>query len=169
MTWDTVEMVKAETKGLPFLLKGIGTAEDAAIAVEHGVDVVWVSNHGGRQLDHGRGSLDSLPEIVEAVQGKAGIVVDGGVQRGSDILKALALGAQAVAIGKLQGWGLAAAGKDGIVRVLELLENEMISAMGLLGVSNLSKLTPRHICAADPVIPPHEMSMWVNMPGGRLL
>jgi len=169
MTWATVEMVKAETKGLPFLIKGIGTAEDAAIAVEHGVDVVWVSNHGGRQLDNARGSLDCLPEIVEAVGGKADIVVDGGVQRGSDVLKAVAMGAKAVAIGKLQGWGIAAAGTAGIVRVLEVLENELISAMGLLGVSDLSKLTPRHICGADPVTPPHEMSMWVNMPGGRII
>src|SRR3970040_614581 len=101
--------------GGPFLLKGVATPEDATLAVEHGVDVIWVSNHGGRQLDHGLGTMDMLPEIVEAVSGKADIVLDGGVQRGTDVLKALALGASAVAIGKLQGWGLAADGAAGLV------------------------------------------------------
>ena len=98
---------------LPFLLKGVVTAEDAALAVEHGVEVIWVSNHGGRQLDHGLGTIDILPEIVDAAAGRAEIVLDGGVQRGGDVLKAVALGATAVAIGKLQGWGLAAAGQEG--------------------------------------------------------
>ena len=93
------------------MLKGIATAEDAKIAVEHGVDVVWVSNHGGRQLDHDRGTMTMLPEIVEAVDGKAEIVLDGGVQRGADILKAVSLGATTVALGKMQGWGLAADGQ----------------------------------------------------------
>ena len=87
-----------ELAGLPFMLKGVQTAEDAAIAVEHGVEVVWASNHGGRQIDHGLGSMDTLAEIVAAVDGKARVIVDGGVQRGSDILKAVALGADAVAL-----------------------------------------------------------------------
>ena len=104
VTWDTVDKIK-DLAGLPFMLKGIATAEDARIAVEHGVDVVWVSNHGGRQLDHDRGTMSMLPEVVEAVGGKAEIVLDGGVQRGADILKAVALGAQAVALGKMQGLG----------------------------------------------------------------
>ena len=107
LTWETMDMIK-EMAGLPFMVKGIQTAEDAAIAVQHGVDVMWVSNHGGRQIDHGLGSMDTLPEIVQAVQGKARIIVDGGVQRGTDILKAVALGADVVALGRLQGWGLAA-------------------------------------------------------------
>src|SRR5262245_22769412 len=84
LTWETMDIIK-EMAGLPFMLKGVQTAEDAAIAVQHGVDVMWVSNHGGRQIDHGLGSMDTLPEIVQAVQGKARIIVDGGVQRGTDI------------------------------------------------------------------------------------
>ncbi len=168
LTWDTMAQIK-EMAGLPFMLKGVQTAEDAALAVEHGVDVIWVSNHGGRQLDHARGTVDTLPEIVQAVGGKARIVLDGGILRGTDVLKAIALGADAVAIGKLQGWGLAAAGSEGLVRVLELLEHEITVAMGLLGVTRLDQLTPSYICQAEPVTPPHEMSAWVNMPGGRIL
>src|SRR4051812_46211381 len=118
LTWETMDLIK-EMAGLPFMLKGVQTAEDAEIAVQHGVDVIWVSNHGGRQIDHGLGSMETLPEIVQAVQGKARIIVDGGVQRGTDILKAVALGADAVAIGRLQAWGLSAGGKDGVVRMLE--------------------------------------------------
>jgi glycolate oxidase len=108
--------------------------------------------------------MTSLPEIVNAVAGRARIIVDGGIQRGTDILKAVAMGADAVAIGRLEAWGLAAGGKDGLVRVLEILENELISAMGLLGVTNLKEVGPEHIAKAEPVTPPHEMSAWVNMP-----
>ncbi|GIS82978.1 MAG: hypothetical protein CM1200mP15_16100 [Dehalococcoidia bacterium] len=123
------------------MLKGITTAEDAAIAVEHDVDVIWVSNHGGRQLDHGLGTMDILPEVMAAVGDKAEVVIDGGVLRGTDVIKAIALGAKAVAIGKLQGWGLAAGGKDGVVRVLEILEEEIRVSMGLLGVCSWTRLT----------------------------
>jgi len=167
MTWDFLDELK-EAVRLPFLLKGIQTAEDAALAVEHGVDVVWVSNHGGRQLDHARGSVDTLPEIVAAVGGRAQVVLDGGIHRGTDILKAIALGADAVAIGRLQGWGLAAAGVDGLVRVLEILEAEMRSAMGLMGVTSLDELGPEYVCPAEPVTMPHEMSSWPNIPGERI-
>ncbi|HEY8602373.1 MAG TPA: alpha-hydroxy acid oxidase [Thermomicrobiales bacterium] len=167
LTWETMDMIK-ELAGLPFMLKGVQTAEDALLAVEHGVDTIWVSNHGGRQIDHGLGSLTTLPEIVQAVAGRARIIVDGGVQRGSDILKAIALGADAVALGRLQGWGLAAGGQAGVVRMLEILEDELICEMGLLGVADLSQLTPQHVCPAEPVTPPHEMSSWVNMPVGRI-
>ena len=167
VTWESVDQIRDLTS-LPFMIKGIQTAEDAALAVEHGVDVVWVSNHGGRQLDHARGSLDTLPEIVAAVAGRAQIVVDGGIHRGSDILKAIALGANAVAIGRLQAWGLAAAGADGLVRVLEILEAEMQSAMALLGVTTLDQLGPEYVCPAEPVTAPHEMSSWPNIPGGRI-
>jgi isopentenyl diphosphate isomerase/L-lactate dehydrogenase-like FMN-dependent dehydrogenase len=168
LTWETMAMIK-EIAGLPFMLKGVQTAEDAALAVEHGVDVIWVSNHGGRQLDHALGTIDTLPEVVQAVGGKAEIVLDGGILRGTDVLKAIALGAKAVAIGKLQGWGLAAAGTAGLVRVLELLEHEITVAMGLLGVSCIDQLTPNYVCKAEPVTPAHEMSAWINMPGGRIL
>jgi glycolate oxidase len=168
LTWEMMDAIK-ELGGLPFIVKGVATAEDAAIAVAHGVQAVYVSNHGGRQLDHGRGTIEMLPEIVAAVGGKAEIVMDGGILRGSDVLKAIAVGARAVAIGKLQGWGLAAAGQAGLVRVLELLENEISITMGLLGVRNLDELSPKHLCGAEPVAAPHEMSAFAHMPGGRLV
>ena len=167
LTWDTMDMIK-ETGGLPFMLKGVQTAEDAALAVQHGVDVIWVSNHGGRQIDHGLGSMDTLPEIVQAVDGRARIIVDGGVQRGSDILKAIALGADAVALGRMQGWGLAAAGAEGVVRMLEILEDELISTMALMGLTSIDQVSSKYVCHAEPVTPPHEMSSWVNMPVGRI-
>jgi glycolate oxidase len=168
LTWETMDMIK-EMAGLPFMLKGVQTAEDAEIAVQHGVDVIWVSNHGGRQIDHGLGSMDTLPDIVRAVHGRARIIVDGGVQRGTDILKAVALGADVVALGRLQGWGLAAGGTAGVVRMLEILEDELICAMGLIGVTSISQVTPQYVCKAEPVTLPHEMSAWVNMPVGRIL
>ncbi len=168
VTWDTVDKIK-NLAGLPFMLKGIATAEDAKIALDHEVDVVWVSNHGGRQLDHGQGTMEMLPEIAEAVDGKAEIVLDGGVQRGADILKAVALGARAVALGKLQGWGLAADGQAGIVRMLEILEDEITVAMALLGVTSIDQLDPSYVCEAEAVIAAHEMSAWTNLPGNRIL
>ena len=168
LTWETMDLIK-EMAGLPFMLKGVQTAEDAEIALQHGVDVIWVSNHGGRQIDHGLGSMDTLLEIVQVVKGKARIIVDGGVQRGSDILKAVALGADVVALGRLQGWGLAAGGEAGVVRVLEILEDELISAMGLIGVTSIDQVTSKYVCKTEMVTPPHEMSAWVNMPVGRIL
>ena len=168
LTWDTMDQIK-EMAGLPFMLKGVQTAEDAELAVQHGVDYVWVSNHGGRQIDHGLGSLDTLPEIVQAVQGKAKIIVDGGVQRGGDILKAIALGADVVALGRLQGWGLAAGGVQGAVRMLEILEDELSCAMGLSGLTSIDQVTPRYVCQCDPLPGSHEMSSWVNMPVPRVI
>ena len=168
VTWDTVDRIK-DLAGLPFMLKGIATAEDARIAVDNGVDVIWVSNHGGRQLDHDRGTMDMLPEVVEAVDGNAEIVLDGGIQRGADILKAVAMGARTVALGKMQGWGLSANGQAGVVRMLEILEDEMIVAMSLLGVTSIDQLGPEFVCAAEAVTAPHEMSAWTNMPGNRIL
>ncbi len=168
LTWEIMDAIK-EIGGLPFILKGVATAEDAAIAVEHGVDVVYISNHGGRQLDHGQGTIDTLPEIVQAVGGKAEILIDGGFLRGSDVVKAISLGARAVNIGKLQGWALAAAGQEGLVRALELLEAEMKITMGLLGVRGVDQIRPTHVCRAQPTASPHEMSAFVHMPAGRLL
>jgi glycolate oxidase len=167
LTWETMDAIR-EIGGLPFILKGVATAEDAAIAVEHKVDVIYISNHGGRQLDHGLGTIDMLPEIVRAVDGKADIVIDGGFLRGSDVVKALCLGAKAATIGKLQGWALAAAGSAGLVRALELMEAEIISTMGLLGVSGVQQLKQSCVRAAKPTALPHEMSTFVNIPGGRL-
>jgi isopentenyl diphosphate isomerase/L-lactate dehydrogenase-like FMN-dependent dehydrogenase len=155
--------------GLPFMLKGIMSPEDAALAVQHGVDAVWVSNHGGRQLDHGEGTLDVLPEIMDVVRNAAEVVVDSGSLRGTDVIKALALGARAVAIGKLQGWGLAAGGQEGVVRVLEILDEEIRVSMGLLGVTSVDQLNTSYLRPAHPTTPPHEMSAWVNLPGNRLV
>jgi glycolate oxidase len=167
LTWETLDAIKTMT-GLPFILKGVATAEDAAIAVEHGVDTIYVSNHGGRQLDHGRATIDMLPEIVQAVGSNAQILLDGGILRGSDVLKAIALGATAVGIGKLQGWGLAAAAQQGLVRVLELLESEITTSMGLLGVTRIDQLTPDYLCPVQPLRPAHEMSAFAHLPGGQL-
>ena len=167
VTWETIERIR-DYVDLPLMIKGVGTGEDAAICIEHGVDVVWVSNHGGRQLDHGLGTMDILPEVVDAVDGKAEIVLDGGVQRGSDVLKALCLGAKAVAIGKLQGWGLSANGSDGVYRVLEVLHQEIQIAMRLMGVTSVSQLGPHRVTRAQATTEPHEMSSWVNMPINRI-
>jgi isopentenyl diphosphate isomerase/L-lactate dehydrogenase-like FMN-dependent dehydrogenase len=167
LTWEMADAIK-KIAGMPLIIKGIATAEDAKIAVEHGVDVIYISNHGGRQLDHGRGTIETLPEIVEAAAGKAQIVLDGGVTRGTDIVKALALGANAVTIGKLQGWGLGAGGKAGLVRVLELLEEELMVDMALLGVTRVDQITRNYICTTQPVTIAHEMSAFVHIAGGQL-
>ena len=168
VTWDHVKLIQDELAGIPFMLKGIQTAEDASLAVEHKVDVVYLSTPGGRQIDHGLGAIETLPEIVAAVGGKARVVVDGGITRGTDVVKAMALGADAVAIGRLQAWGMAAHGADGIVRVLELLEREIVIAMGLLGVTRLDQLNANHIAKTIPVMPAHEMSAFPHVRGGRL-
>ena len=162
ITWETLDAIK-EFAGLPFILKGVASAEDAALAVEHGVSAVYVSNHGGRQLDHNRGTLEMLPEIVEAVGARAEVVLDGGIMRGSDVLKALALGAKAVAIGKLQGWGLGAGGQQGLLRVLEILESEMVTTMGLLGVTRIDQLKPVYLSKTQPMGPSHEMSAFPHL------
>jgi isopentenyl diphosphate isomerase/L-lactate dehydrogenase-like FMN-dependent dehydrogenase len=167
VTWEMMAAIK-KIANMPFILKGVATAEDAKIAVDHGVDVVYVSNHGGRQLDQGRGTMDILPEVVAAVNGKADVLLDGSVLRGTDVIKAIALGAKAVTIGKLQGWGLAAGGSAGLVRVLELLEEELIIDMGLLGVTRIDQIDAKYVCKAPPVTFPHEMSAFIHMPGGQL-
>jgi len=112
--------------------------------------------------------MEMLPEIVNVVNGKSEIIVDGGVLRGSDVLKAIAMGANAVAIGKMQGWGLAAGGSDALTRSLEILEEEIKIAMGLLGTPNITDISSNHICYADTVNSPHEMNAWTNMPGGQI-
>jgi glycolate oxidase len=158
MTWDLVKRFK-DTHAIPLGLKGIATAEDAVLCVEHGVDLVYVSNHGGRQLDHGRGSLDVLPEVLQAVNGRARVIVDGGFGRGTDVVKAIALGADLVGLGRLPCYGLAAAGQAGLVRVLELLEDEVKIALGLLGVARLDALNRSYLHPAAPIVtPPHATS-----------
>lgn len=152
LNWLDIEHFKAKHK-IPLALKGIMTAEDARIAVEHGVEAVYVSNHGGRQLDQGRGSGDAIREVVDAVEGKAEVWVDGGFMRGSDMVKAIALGANAVGLGRLQGFALAAGGIPAMVRALEIFENEVISALGLLGVTCLAELNESYLAAAAPIPP----------------
>src|SRR5207247_3340718 len=157
LSWDHVKRFK-DTHDIPLILKGIATAEDAALACEHGVEVVYVSNHGGRQLDHGRGTMEVLPEVVAAVGGRATIMVDGGFLRGTDVVKAIAAGAQCVGVGRLECLGLAAAGPPGLVRALEMLEDEIRIALGLMGASSLAALDRSYLHPATPVMPAHATS-----------
>jgi glycolate oxidase len=150
LNWEDIVWMKQHT-GLPMILKGIATAEDARLAVEHGADVVYVSNHGGRQLDHAQASIEVLPEVVAAVDGRAEVLFDGGVLRGTDVIKAIALGARAVGVGKLQGLALAAAGEAGIARMFELLQLEIRTMMGLMGVTSLAQLNPSWVRPTQPV------------------
>jgi isopentenyl diphosphate isomerase/L-lactate dehydrogenase-like FMN-dependent dehydrogenase len=157
LDWRTVKRIKDRFK-IPLVLKGIATAEDVKVAIEHGVDWIYVSNHGGRQLDHGRGSMDVLPEIVDAAAGRAKILIDGSFCRGSDIVKAIAGGADFVGLGRMQCYALAAAGQAGIVRLLELLEDEVKRCLGLLGVRTFAELDRSYLCQAGPVTSPHALS-----------
>jgi isopentenyl diphosphate isomerase/L-lactate dehydrogenase-like FMN-dependent dehydrogenase len=157
LSWRTVELIKNKFK-IPLIIKGIATAEDAMIALDHGVDWIYVSNHGGRQLDHGRGAMHVLPEIVDAVKGRAKIMVDGGFCRGADVVKAIACGADLVGIGRLQCWALAAAGETGIVRMLELLEDEVIRTLGLLGTTSFAEVEKSMIHPATPTVMPSVVS-----------
>jgi isopentenyl diphosphate isomerase/L-lactate dehydrogenase-like FMN-dependent dehydrogenase len=157
LDWRTVERIR-EKFDIPLMLKGIATAEDARIALDHGVSWIYVSNHGGRQLDHGRGSMDVLPEIVDTVGGKAKIIVDGGFARGTDIVKAMAAGADLVGIGRMQCYALAAGGEAALVRMLELMEDEVQRCLGLLGVTNFADLNRSHLHVAPSTTPPHVFS-----------
>jgi 4-hydroxymandelate oxidase len=138
-TWETLDWLRSVTS-LPILLKGILTAEDALLAVERGIDGIVVSNHGGRQLDGAIASIEALPEVVEAVAGRCEVYVDGGIRRGTDVLKALALGARAVLLGRPILWGLAVNGQEGVHHVLELLRIELELAMALSGRPTLESI-----------------------------
>jgi len=139
LTWESLSWLRSITS-LPVLVKGILTAEDAVLAVEHGVTGIIVSNHGGRQLDTALASVDALPEIVEAVTGRCEVYIDGGIRRGTDILKALALGARAVLVGRPILWGLAANGAQGVFQVLEILRKELELSMALAGRPTLDSI-----------------------------
>jgi L-lactate dehydrogenase (cytochrome) len=139
VSWKDLTWFRSLWPG-PLLLKGVLSAEDARQAVEHGVEGVIVSNHGGRQLDGAPATIDVLPEIADAVQGKAEVFLDGGVRRGADVIKALALGARAVLIGRPYLYGLAAAGEVGVARVLELFKDEIEKILALIGVSKVTAL-----------------------------
>jgi len=168
LDWAQFDKLKKRYQ-VPLMIKGVATAEDARLAVEHGVDVIYVSNHGGRQLDQGVGSLDVLPEIVAVAKAKATIIIDGGFCRGTDVVKAIALGADLVCVGRLYAFGMAAAGRDGIYRVLELLQDELIRAMGLLGVNNISEIDASYVRPAPSVRTPHVLSAfpYVDAPDDR--
>lgn len=139
LTWKSLDWLRSITS-LPILLKGILTAEDALLALEHGMNGIIVSNHGGRQLDTALASIEALPDIVQAVGDRCEVYVDGGIRRGTDILKALALGARAVLIGRPVLWGLAVNGADGAYHVLEILRQELQLAMALSGRPTLSSI-----------------------------
>jgi L-lactate dehydrogenase (cytochrome) len=141
LTWAELEWLRGEWSR-PLLVKGVLHPDDAARAVDCGVDAVIVSNHGGRQLDGASSTITALPEIVEAVGDRAEILLDGGVRRGTDIVKALALGARACLVGRPMLYGLATAGVDGAERVIELLREELLTAMTLLGCTSVVELTP---------------------------
>jgi glycolate oxidase len=160
--WRDIERIK-RLSTIPVIIKGIATAEDARIAVDHGVDAVYVSNHGGRQLDQGVGSIEVLPEIVEAVGGRARVMVDGSITRGTDVVKAIILGADAVVVGRLYVYGLAAAGAPGVERLFEILEDEIRICLSLLGVTGYGELDKSYIRAARPVVPAHVHSPFPHL------
>ena len=143
-TWDSVRKVRAMTK-MKIVLKGIVTAEDARLAVEHGVDGVFVSNHGGRAEESNRATIDCLPEVVDAVRGSMPVFIDGGIRRGTDALKAIALGATAVGVGRPYLWGLGAFGQPGVERVIDILRTEFELAMKQCGARSLAEIKPSHV------------------------
>jgi 4-hydroxymandelate oxidase len=143
LSWRDLEWLAGY--GLPVVVKGLITAEDARLACEHGAAAVVVSNHGGRQLDGVSATLDALPEVVEAVDGRIEVLLDGGVRRGGDVLKAVALGARAVLIGRAMIWGLAVGGETGVAHVLQLLRAEIELGLALLGCRSPAEVTRAHV------------------------
>jgi (S)-2-hydroxy-acid oxidase len=144
LTWDYVRQLKKKTK-MQIWLKGILTGEDAALAVDAGADGILVSNHGGRQLDGAMSTLEALPEIVEAVKGRIPVHIDGGIRRGSDIFKALALGADHCWVGRIALWGLAYNGEKGVSLALNILHDEFRLVMALMGCKTVSDIKPEHL------------------------
>jgi isopentenyl diphosphate isomerase/L-lactate dehydrogenase-like FMN-dependent dehydrogenase len=143
VSWRDLEWLASY--GLPVVVKGLLTAEDAQLACEHGASAVVVSNHGGRQLDGVSATLDVLEEVVDAVDGRAEVYIDGGVRRGVDVLKALALGARATLIGRAMLWGLAVAGEDGVADVLRMFQKEIERALALLGCTSPADVSRAHV------------------------
>jgi len=148
LTWEFIKRLR-DTVKTRLVLKGLMTAEDALLAVDNGLDGIIVSNHGGRAEDSGRSTIDALPEIIEAVDGRIPVLVDSGFRRGTDIVKALALGARAVCIGRPYLWGLGAFGQPGVERVLDLLQRETRAAMMQLGAPSLKHLVPAMVRRAS--------------------
>ena len=148
MDWAFVERLRTFWKGT-FIIKGIDTREDARLCIEHGIDGVLVSNHGGRSTETGRATIEALPEVVAEVGHRIPVFVDGGVRRGTDVFKALALGAKAVGIGRPFLWGLGAFGQAGVDRVLEILQGELKLVMGNCGTQTVADITRAHVATPD--------------------
>ena len=161
LDWDVASRIK-DMAGIPVFLKGIQTAQDAHLSLQRGFDAIYVSNHGGRQLDHSLGTLDMLPEIAEVIGGRIPIILDGAVSRGSDIVKALALGASAVAVGRLQAYALAAAGVEGAIQLLTILEKELRTTMALLGVTAIDQITKDYVTKVAPAA--HSQGPFPHLP-----
>ncbi|MDH4111060.1 MAG: alpha-hydroxy-acid oxidizing protein [Actinomycetota bacterium] len=140
ISWDDLAWIKGRAAGLPVIVKGVLTAEDAELAVQAGADAIVVSNHGGRQLDRSPAGLEALPEVAAQVSGRVPVLMDGGVRRGTDVLIALALGASAVLVGRPTIWGLAAEGEAGVAGVLEILRLEFENAMALTGSRTVDEI-----------------------------
>lgn len=157
MTWDTVAHIK-DKFDIPLVVKGVAVAEDAQRCVEAGVDVVYISNHGGRQLDHTRACIDALPEIAAAVDGRVPVIVDGGFMRGADVVKALCLGADAVGMGRFEALAMGAGGAPALLNALDILEHEIHTAMALAGVNSLDQLSPELVTREQPLAPAHALS-----------
>ena len=149
LAWTDIEWIRAEAD-LPLVIKGVLTHEDAALAVEHGAEAVWVSNHGGRQLDGVAAGLDALPEVVEAVAERCEVYVDGGIRRGTDVLKALALGARAAFAARPFAAGLAVDGEAGVASVLSILRDELTLGLALLGCASPDQVARSHV---EPTLP----------------
>jgi 4-hydroxymandelate oxidase len=148
MDWDFADRIRKFWKG-KFIIKGMDTREDARLCLEHGIDGILVSNHGGRATETARGTIEALPEVVAEVGNRIPVFVDGGVRRGTDVFKALALGAKAVGIGRPMLWGLGAFGQAGVDRVLEILQGELKLAMGNCGTRTVADITPAYVATPD--------------------
>ena len=149
LDWDMVERIRDRAR-LPIVLKGIQTVEDAETALKLGIDIIWLSNHGGRHPDHARGGLHILAEVIDGLGNKIPLVVDGGFLRGTDVIKALALGAHAVAIGRLQAYALGAGGAQALRRLLEILENEIRTGMAMIGATSLAQIDRSYLARLGP-------------------
>ena len=144
MTWDIVKWLRSNTR-MKIVLKGIVTREDAQLCLQHGVDGIIVSNHGGRQEESNRGTLESLPEVLDGSDDRLPVLIDGGFRRGTDVFKALGIGAKAICIGRPYLWGLGAFGEEGVSRVLSLLRSELQRIMQFAGTTNISAIQQQYL------------------------
>jgi isopentenyl diphosphate isomerase/L-lactate dehydrogenase-like FMN-dependent dehydrogenase len=148
MDWAFVDRLRKFWTG-KFIIKGIDTREDAQLCIEHGLDGILVSNHGGRATETGRATIEALPEVIDAVRGRIPVFLDGGVRRGTDVFKALALGAKGVGIGRPFLWGLGAFGQAGVDRVIEILQGELRLVMGNCGTTTVADITRAYVSTPE--------------------